>query len=280
MAQAFRRLRSQATFPFVPPGHPKPSIGSAANQRDTQPNKPARSVKNGSVLSPTQPSRRLRRMAARILFVTGTDTGVGKTLFAALLTAHLRSDGLRVAALKPVSSGNRSDARLLRLASANVLTLVETNPWHFRAPLTPMLAARRERRRVWRCDVLAHIRRIARRFDVLVVEGAGGLLSPLGEDFDSRDLIVALRALPIIVGPNRLGAINQVLLVLEALPPAFRKEACVVLSCPRRMGLVARTNAELLARRLGASRLHLLPQMRLASPLQPSRRDRPKPETC
>ena len=63
-----------------------------------------------------------------------------------------------------------------------------------------------------------------KRFDVLLIEGAGGLLSPLGENFNSRDLIVALRATPIVVAQNRLGAVNQVLLTLEALPKNLRRE--------------------------------------------------------
>src|SRR6266496_2869342 len=128
-------------------------------------------------------------MANRILFITGTDTGVGKTVFAVLVTRHLCDRGFYVATLKPVCSGSRDDARLLRDAAGKVLPLREVNPWHFRAPLAPLLAARQEKKRVRLREVRAHIRRVARQFDVVVVEGAGGLLSPLGEDFDSRDLI-------------------------------------------------------------------------------------------
>jgi len=61
-----------------------------------------------------------------------------------------------------------------------------------------------------------------KRFDVLLVEGAGGLLSPLGENFDSRDLILALCAIPVIVAPDKLGVVNHVLLTLEALPKNLR----------------------------------------------------------
>src|SRR5262245_58040989 len=132
-------------------------------------------------------------MKRAVYFVTGTDTGVGKTVLAGLLAARLRRDGMPVAALKPISSGGRADARLLLAASDGTLTLDEINPWHFRAPLAPALAARREQRRVRLRQVLAQVRRMQERFPVLLVEGAGGLLSPLGEDFDSRDLIQALR---------------------------------------------------------------------------------------
>src|SRR6266545_3823577 len=118
-------------------------------------------------------------MGSRILFITGTDTGVGKTGFAVLVTRHLREGGFHVAALKPICSGGRADARLLRDAAGNVLSLDEVNPWHFRLPLSPLLAARKEKKRVRLHEVVAHIRRVAKRFDVIVVEGAGGLLSPL-----------------------------------------------------------------------------------------------------
>ena len=73
--------------------------------------------------------------------------------------------------------------------------------------------------------VVAHIRAIQKKFDVMLVEGAGGLLSPLGEDFDSRDLIAALRATPVIVAPNKLGAVNHILLTLAALPKNLRAKA-------------------------------------------------------
>jgi dethiobiotin synthetase len=198
-------------------------------------------------------------MAAKILFVTGTDTGVGKTMLGAQVTRHLRAQGVRVAALKPICSGNRDDARTLWEAAGKILKLDEVNPWHFRAPLAPLLAARMERKRVRLREVVAHIRSVARRFDMVVVEGAGGLLSPLGDNFNSRDLIEALRAIPIVVCPNQLGAVNQALLVLEALPRAVVKLATVLLVSPRKPDLASRSNPELLAELIGAHRVRVLP---------------------
>ena len=80
-------------------------------------------------------------------FITGTDTGVGKTVLTTLLTRFLCERGSNVAALKPVCSGSRADARALRTAMNGALTLDEINPWHFRAPIAPLLAARKENRR-------------------------------------------------------------------------------------------------------------------------------------
>ena len=199
----------------------------------------------------------------QILFITGTDTGVGKTVFAALSTVYLRQNGFRVAALKPLCSGGREDARILHAAAGKVLSLDDVNPWSFRSPLAPLLAARKERKRVQLREVVAHIRRIAKRFEVVVVEGAGGLLSPLGEGFDSRDLIRALNAMPIIVCPNRLGAVNQVRLVLEALPLATRENARVVLVNPKKPDAASRTNLALLNEFVEPKRLRVIPWIKV-----------------
>ena len=198
-------------------------------------------------------------MGQTTLFITGTDTGVGKTVLTALLTRHLRERGINAAALKPICSGGRGDARALRAAMKGVLTLDEINPWHFRAPMAPLLAARREHRRVKLADVLAHVRTMQKRFDILLVEGAGGLLSPLAGNFDSRDLIAALRAVPMVVCPNRLGAVNQVLLALAALPRSAFCRARIVLMSLSKPDAATNTNAGMLAEFFDAKRIFELP---------------------
>jgi dethiobiotin synthetase len=192
-------------------------------------------------------------------YITGTDTGVGKTVLTALFTRFLRERGVNAVALKPVCSGGRNDARTLRAAMNGALTLDEINPWHFRAPIAPLLAARRERRRVRLTEVLAHLRAMQKRCAVVLVEGAGGLLSPLGENFDSRDLLVALRATPVIVSPNRIGAVNQVRLTLEALPRTAAARARVVLMSPAQPDASTKTNVGLIAEFFDAKRIFELP---------------------
>ncbi len=195
----------------------------------------------------------------RIIFITGTDTGAGKTVLTALLVKFLRARGVNAVALKPICSGGRDDARVLRAAMDGALSLDEINPWHFRAPIAPVLAARRERKHVHLAEVLAHVRAIQKRFDVLLIEGAGGLLSPLGENFDSGDLIAALGASPLVVAPNRLGAVNHILLTLEALPRSAATGARVVLMSPPKRDASAATNAGLLAGFIDARRIFTLP---------------------
>jgi dethiobiotin synthetase len=190
-----------------------------------------------------------------MLFITGTDTGVGKTVLTVLLTKQLRARGVNAAALKPVCSGGRGDARKIFDANHEVLSLNEINPWHFQAPVAPSLAARRERKKLNIAQVAAHARTMQKRFEVLLMEGAGGLLSPLGDNFNSRDLILRLDATPIVVAPNRLGVVNHVLLTLEALPPNFRAGARVVLLSFGRLDASAKSNAGLIAEFFDAKRI-------------------------
>ena len=222
------------------------------------------------------PSRFYVRDLKPIIFITGTDTGVGKTVLTTLLTQFLREHGVNVAALKPICSGGRDDARQLfaamggesvhspqvfadgRQVHSRALSLDEINPWHFREPIAPLLAARRERKRVRIEEVVAHVHAMQKRFDVLLVEGAGGLLSPLGEHFNSLDLILALQATPLIVAPNRLGAVNHILLTLEALPEKFRRRAKLVLMSPPKPDAATATNARLLSEFFDARRMFTL----------------------
>ena len=195
----------------------------------------------------------------RTFFITGTDTGVGKTVLTALLARFLRGRGLNVAALKPVCSGGREDALALHAALAGALTLDEINPWHFRAAIAPSLAAKLEKKSVKLATVLARIRATQKKSDATLIEGAGGLLSPLGENFDSRDLIAALRATPIIVAPNKLGAVNHVLLTLAALPKNLRARAKVVLMSPPKPDAATASNEKLLEQFLAREKIFTLP---------------------
>jgi dethiobiotin synthetase len=195
----------------------------------------------------------------QIFFITGTDTGVGKTVLTALLANFLHTRGITVAALKPICSGNRDDAVSLCDALDGVLTLDEINPWHFRAAIAPALAAKLEKKSAPHAQVLAHIRATQKKFAVTLVEGAGGLLSPLGENFDSRDLIIALSATPIIVAQNKLGAVNHILLTLEALPKNLRAKIKVVLMSPEKPDAAAKSNVKLLEQFLASEKIFALP---------------------
>jgi dethiobiotin synthetase len=208
----------------------------------------------------------------RILFVTGSDTGVGKTVLTALLIRRLRARGEEALAVKPFCSGGRADAEILRAAQDDEVTLDAINPWAFRAALTPLLAARRERRAIPAAEALHYLRAAARLTPTLLVEGAGGLLSPLGEGYAARELIARLRAEALVVCANRLGVINQARLTLAALPPAARAGARIVLMAQPQPDSSAAGNVALLRELVGPERIWTLPFLAEAhhAPLTPA----------
>jgi dethiobiotin synthetase len=156
-------------------------------------------------------------MSARIIFVTGVDTEAGKTVLAALSLCHLQAVGKRVRAVKPFCSGGWQDTDLLRQLHRPALSRQEVTPWFFEKPAAPLIAARQENRLVELDDVLQTIREYSTDLELLLVEGAGGLLAPLGIDFNAVDLIRELNAEILIAGRNKLGIINHALLTIAYL---------------------------------------------------------------
>ena len=151
------------------------------------------------------------------LFLTGTDTGVGKTFTTALLTRALRQAGHGTLALKPICSGERSDVEILRDASGQILSLDETNPVWLQAPAAPLVAARLENRTLSLDVFVEWFASLSAKHPSLLVEGAGGWLVPVTDTETLADLAVRL-ALPVIpVVANRLGCINHTLLTLESI---------------------------------------------------------------
>ena len=187
---------------------------------------------------------------AKIIFVTGTDTGVGKTVFTALLLHFLRVRGVRALAMKPFCSGTRGDVRLLQSLQRGELSDAEANPFYFAEPVAPLVARGARRRKLRLNKVVARVQAVAARCDVLLVEGSGGLLVPLGEGYTVADLLMHLECDSIVVARNRLGTINHTLLTVGALKSGGGKPlAVVVMSTPRR-DLSSCTNAKTLAQLL------------------------------
>lgn len=156
------------------------------------------------------------------LFVTGTDTGVGKTRVAVALIHALRAQGLRVAAMKPVAAGcapgELNDDVSALLQAANVAAdLLDINPYSFEPPIAPHLAAQQAGVRIELSVILAAYARLAAAADVVVVEGAGGWRVPLNAHEEMADLAQAL-ALPIVLVVGlRLGCLNHALLTAESI---------------------------------------------------------------
>ncbi|MDX1952218.1 MAG: dethiobiotin synthase [Verrucomicrobiota bacterium] len=148
----------------------------------------------------------------RVIFVTGTDTNIGKTVYTGLLLARKLAAGMDVRAIKPFASGGRGDALLLQRLQGKRVPLEKINPWYFDEPLTPAIAAERAGVKISMREVLRYLVQAAGEVEELIIEGAGGLLSPLGKNFNAMDLIRAMKAEVHLVSMNRLGVLNQVLM--------------------------------------------------------------------
>lgn len=156
------------------------------------------------------------------LFITGTGTGVGKTYVAALIARALRESGRRVGVYKPVASGCEMrngqlfspDAQALWEAAGRPGTVEQVCPQNFAAPLSPHLAARAEGRRVDAEQLRSGIEYWRKTSDVVIVEGAGGLMSPLSDDDYNADLAAEFGYPLVIVAANTLGTINATLQTL------------------------------------------------------------------
>jgi len=157
----------------------------------------------------------------RGLFVTGTDTGVGKTVVTAALALALRARGLDVGVAKPVQSGAPAadpsgDAMLLATWTESDDPVGEISPFSFAAPLAPLVAARAAGRSLDLGEVASRVRRLGDRHDVLLVEGAGGLIVPVGEDWTIADLAVELELPLVVVARAGLGTVNHTALSVRA----------------------------------------------------------------
>jgi dethiobiotin synthetase len=172
------------------------------------------------------------------LFITGTDTGVGKTHVATGVISALRSRGVRVGAYKPAVTGSTvgpegtvwEDLIRLQAALGGDIAIERICPQRFHAPLAPPVAARMEGTTVNAALLRSGIAWWRERVECLMVEGSGGLLSPLTESETVADLAVALAFPLVIVARRSLGTINHTLLTLEAARARGLAVAGVVLN--------------------------------------------------
>ena len=203
------------------------------------------------------------------IFVTGTDTGVGKTLVACALAAWLRERGYDIAVMKPVATGGRMiwDQGRHRLVSEDALALARAagtrepwalvNPVCFREPIAPWAASQRVRRPIDLAEVARAFQTLRRRHASVIVEGAGGLLVPLSPHRMMADLVKRLRLPILLVARAGLGTLNHVLLSLACARQMQLPVAGIVLnqheppSRSRVSSLIVRTNRESLARLAG-----------------------------
>lgn len=195
------------------------------------------------------------------LFITGTDTGTGKTFVACSLAALLRDLGYRVGVMKPVETGCAErdgelvpeDALRLKEASGCAEPLEKICPYRLPEPLAPSIAAERVGVRIDIDHLLALYHEMKSKHDVTLIEGAGGLMVPLLPSFTYADFARVFKLPVIVVAANKLGAINHLILTLEH---AACKELTVLGYVLNRVSantsLAAETNREVLSGLTGA----------------------------
>lgn len=198
-------------------------------------------------------------------FITGTDTGIGKTYVACQLIRQYVAQGYRVVGMKPVAAGCElvddqwinEDVRLLTEASNVDAPLHLVNPYCFRAPIAPHIAAEQEQVNIQIEVIVQAYQALAELADIVVVEGAGGLLVPLNAQHTIADLIAHLNIPVIFVVGMRLGCINHALLTLEVMQARGLTIAAWVANPIDKEMLCYQENLLTLQ-----TKLHLIPQYR------------------
>lgn len=164
-------------------------------------------------------------MTSPSLFITGTDTEIGKTWCSLALMQYLKNQGLRVAGMKPVATGCRETAQglksedaeqLLKMSGLNMDYLL-VNPYHFLPPVSPHIAAAEAKQRIDLDTIVKAHRELSTHADVVLVEGIGGWRVPLSEIHSVKDIAQSLDSKVILVIGIRLGCINHGLLTAEAI---------------------------------------------------------------
>lgn len=202
-------------------------------------------------------------MKAKGLFVSGTDTGVGKTVIAAAMVRSALRRGLKVAVLKPVETGCErtsdglmpADGLFLRAAAGLEVSIEQVVPVRYATPVSPMVAARIEGYQVELESIHSAYRRLAAMHDLVVVEGAGGLMVPISSGYFMIDLVRDLGLPLVLVAGTRLGTINHTLLSVRQAEAAGIPVVGVVLNqvAPAISDIAEQTNPGLLRELLGVA---------------------------
>ena len=180
------------------------------------------------------------------LFITGTDTGVGKTFFTILLAKRLMAKGLDVGVMKPISCGSAKDddARYLKkiLKLKDPLELI--NPIHLKLPLSPYSASKLSKKKIDLKKISKAFERLKKLHDIVIVEGVGGAMVPIAKDYFVADMIKEMKLPVLIVARAGLGTINHTVLTVEALKSRKIDILGIVMNGFTGKELSEKTNAE------------------------------------
>ena len=183
-------------------------------------------------------SRHSAPKASRGLFITATDTGVGKTVVLAALASALQEKGVKIGVMKPIETGihisrlETSDAKRLQVLVKPTQPLESVSQYQLAYPLAPLSAARMAGASIDFSTITSAYHDLSKSHDFMLVEGVGGVLAPLAREKTVRDLIRALGLPSLLVGRPMLGSINHTLLALEALHTHHLPVAGIVFNHP------------------------------------------------
>jgi dethiobiotin synthetase len=181
------------------------------------------------------------------LFITGTDTGVGKTHIVVQLLRLLRAAGRRCAGMKPICCGDRRDAELLLAAGSERLRIEEINPVWLKTPAAPLVGSLMEEVYIDLERILAAFHTLQNRVEHVVVEGVGGWLVPIRPNYFISDLAVEMRLPVLVVAQNRLGCLNHTVLTVRSIVGhGLRCTGVVLNDVPVTGDIASATNADIL----------------------------------
>ena len=180
------------------------------------------------------------------IFVTGTDTGVGKTYISCGIARAVRAGGINVGVYKPISTGDRDDAIKLIAAAGTVEPLEKVNPVFFKHPLAPLVSARLSRKNIEIPGIKKAYKELEKAHDFMIVEGVGGIYVPLKKNYFVFDLIKEFSLPVIVVAKPYLGSINHTLLTVEKLRSQNIRVAGIVMNCFSNITLAERTNPKII----------------------------------
>lgn len=195
------------------------------------------------------------------IFITGTDTEIGKTAITAGLAAVLKDRNIDLGVMKPISAGGQEDALLLKQAAGVADPLETINPICLRDPLSPNVAATREDKTIDLNLIFDTYKNLSQQHDTMLVEGVGGLLVPLTDDFLVADLAIRFQLPLIIVARAALGTINHTLLTIEAARQRDLRILGIVYNTlsPEPPDLAAQTSPDVITRISGIPSLGIIP---------------------
>lgn len=204
----------------------------------------------------------------RGFFITGTDTGVGKTEVAASLASMFYQKGYKIGVMKPFATGVKDickDARVLKIASKSDDPIEIINPISFKLPLAPLVAGRLEKKQINFYAIVDKFRRLRKLNDILIVEGIGGVMVPIYEEkrktFYVIDMIKKFNLPVILVSRPNLGTINHTLMAVKILQDRKIKIAGIIINHISKIknDLSVDTNPEIIERLSRVSVLGIMP---------------------